>query len=351
MGLTADVVVAGAGPAGAALAIRLARAGARVVVLDDRTADPARWPDLPGERLGADAALACEAIGLPLEQCAVPEAAMVRRWAGAGTDATPQPRPGWLVSRRDLDAALLVAARRAGADVRTGEAFAGVSGKPGAWRIDTASVRHRLAAALVVDATGRRGAVARALGQQTPRRTDTMTAILRWATGADSAPAFAIEALGAGWTYGATLPGGRAVAGVVLPRGTWSGRPGPAWDRALAGSALMAPLLRDPTLTWGAPAVLPATPALAPLVLGPGWALVGDAARQADPIAGRGVLHAMEGAARLAGVILSPDGTSAAAAAQAYTSWLRDLHHDHLDRRATLLAPLASPVRAAVPGG
>lgn len=338
----ADVVVAGAGPAGTALAIRLARVGGRVVLLDDRVADPALWPDLPGERLGADAALALDALGIEIGAIAARESAMVRLWSGARPDAAPAGRPGFLVSRRVLDAALLAAARTAGAQSWPATAFAGIDGQPGDWRIWTQTAAKNdprpIAARLVVDATGRRRAVARALGLSPPARADAMTAILRWSTGLEAPPAFLLEAAGSGWWYAATLPGGRAVAGLVAPRGLWSGRPGPAWDGALARTDLVGPWLAGQAVpSWGPPSVLPAAPALAPRVLGPGWALIGDAARRADPVAGRGVLHAVESAALLAAVILGPPEAAAKAAGD-YVGWLSAAHCEHLATRAAAYA-------------
>lgn len=392
------MAIAGAGPAGAALAILLARAGARVALLDDRPGDPALWPDLPGERLGADAWPIAAHLGLALETCARPEQLALGLWSGedprplsagawaglskglgpgpgagpeAGPDTMPEPgpspssaaalaaalaagpaaglaagpaggRPGLLLSRRALDRALADAARRAGAAIHAGTAFAGLAGAPGAWRIATRRTGGgpgpTVAAALVVDATGRGAAVARALGQPLARRCDGLTAVLRWSRGGpDEPPAFFLEAVGDGWWYGAILPGGGAVAGWLAPRAAMRGPAADLWTAALARSGLVGPWLAAQPRRWGRAVVLPAAPALAPEPLGPGWARIGDAARQADPVAGRSVLHAVESALVLAEVVLS-DAAGAPAAAARLQEALRQAHADHVARRLAAYA-------------
>jgi flavin-dependent dehydrogenase len=110
-------VVIGGGPAGAALATRLARAG-REVVLIEREAGPA--DKVCGEFLSREAGLYLTSLGLCLPALgAVPIDAL--RLCERGQLATVKlPFTAWSLSRRVLDEALLALAGAAGATVRRG---------------------------------------------------------------------------------------------------------------------------------------------------------------------------------------------------------------------------------------
>lgn len=108
-----DVVIVGAGPAGAAAALRLARAGADVCIIER-----ARFPRTKpcGEYLSPGAVRMLEALGVA--QTLSPHAATLRgiRLFGSGTTAElPFSAPAWSLPRAMLDSALLEAAVDAGA--------------------------------------------------------------------------------------------------------------------------------------------------------------------------------------------------------------------------------------------
>src|SRR5205807_6308905 len=124
--IAADVAVVGGGPAGAAAAITLARAGRDVVVVDR-----ARFPreKCCGDGLTADALRQLEALGLRPEVVASwqrVDNVWVRSPSGR-TVRLPLPRGqgtyAAVARRRDLDAALLDEARAAGAEVHDGHAL------------------------------------------------------------------------------------------------------------------------------------------------------------------------------------------------------------------------------------
>jgi flavin-dependent dehydrogenase len=178
---SADVLVVGGGPAGAASAALLARAGYDVVVADrarfprDKACSEYLSPEAVRvlDRLGVVAALE-RAGAQPLEGTIVhgPRGA---RLHGIFGEATPAPfrRTGLSVARRVLDLELIRAARAAGATVLEqtrledllyqGGAVAGAVGRgPRGRRV----IRARL----VVGADGLRSAVAARLGARTRGR-------------------------------------------------------------------------------------------------------------------------------------------------------------------------------------
>jgi geranylgeranyl reductase family protein len=121
--LATDVVVVGGGPAGAAAAITLARAGRDVVVVDK-----ARFPrdKCCGDGLTAEALRLLEALGLDEGAVAswLPVDDVVVRSPSGRVSTFPLPRGQGLFAavarRNDLDAALLDVARAAGAKVLDG---------------------------------------------------------------------------------------------------------------------------------------------------------------------------------------------------------------------------------------
>ncbi len=114
----ADVLIAGGGPAGAAAAILLARAGQRVLLVEREAAAREK---VCGEFLGADALTCLAELGLdPLMLGAVPIAeARIARGDGAARMALPFAACG--LPRAVLDEALLDLAAQAGATLLRGQ--------------------------------------------------------------------------------------------------------------------------------------------------------------------------------------------------------------------------------------
>ncbi|MFG1989288.1 NAD(P)/FAD-dependent oxidoreductase [Actinoplanes sp. NPDC048988] len=111
-----DVVVAGAGPAGAAAAIAARRAGARVLLLD--RADFPR--DKPcGDGIAAEAVAVLDGLGVSGVTDGYPAIERLRLVApGGATVARPLPKPAHTVPRRVFDERLVRAAVAAGAELR-----------------------------------------------------------------------------------------------------------------------------------------------------------------------------------------------------------------------------------------
>ncbi len=167
-----EVLVVGGGPAGAAAALRFARAGHDVLLLDaarfprdkvcGESLSPGAWPAL-------DALEATDVVrglhGQPLHGMQVTSPGGVSfhgRYRGAE-------RGGLAVRRRALDHALLRAARDAGAEVREGTRVVDLLRDAGG-RVTGVAVAGdeqrptNVTARLVIAADGRRGVVARRLG-------------------------------------------------------------------------------------------------------------------------------------------------------------------------------------------
>jgi geranylgeranyl reductase family protein len=181
-----DVLISGAGPAGAVAATVLARAGARVLVLDR-----ARFPrdKLCGDtinpgalavlrRLGLDAAAS---TGLPIDGM------IVTGEPGIRIDGRYGDLQGRALRRRELDEVLVHAAAAAGARVEEGVLVQGpvIAASDGGPVVAGLTIRGRdgrsmrVTAPMVIAADGRYSRVARALGlSRAPRRPR------RWAVGA-----------------------------------------------------------------------------------------------------------------------------------------------------------------------
>ncbi len=136
MSRPADALIVGGGPAGAALAIRLAGAG-REVLLVERTAGAT--DKVCGEFLSGEAIGHLEALGIaPAALGAVPIETL-RLACGDRAAAVRLPFRALSLSRRTLDEALLARAASAGAEVRRGIAVRSLTTRQGLWeaRLDT----------------------------------------------------------------------------------------------------------------------------------------------------------------------------------------------------------------------
>src|SRR5258708_30831050 len=167
-----DVVVVGAGPAGAAAAITAVGHGLDVVCVDK-----AHFPrdKTCGDGLTANALRLLEHLGLSLDEMLVTEPVFVRETvlvSPSGHRAhLPLPTDGAhaaVVGRRELDAALVAVARRRGVDVREASAVEAVEADGDRVRV-TLERGALIDASYVVAADGHWSTVRRALGPGAPR--------------------------------------------------------------------------------------------------------------------------------------------------------------------------------------
>jgi len=309
----AQVIVVGGGPAGAATAFHLARAGVHVVILDR-----ARFPrDKPcSEYMSPQASRILDEMGL-LERIERSGAAhlagmRVRAPNGATFHGRFADVPGYrgyrdlgLALRRTLlDALLLDRARAVGAIVREGVRVTSLRRDSrgrvtGVDTIDTSGETRALSASIVVGADGLRSMVARRLDLAATRPAQRRLAFVTHFAGIDGmGDSGEMHVERDGYLGLADVGGGMTNVAVVVPRSRARGASGdPAgfvegWIKRLHHVApRFAHASRvTPVLATG-PFASAARHAWAP-----GAALVGDAADFFDPFTGEGIYAALRGA-------------------------------------------------------
>lgn len=321
-----DVVVVGAGPAGAATALLLARAGASVLLLDrdrfprDKPCSeyltPGTTPIL--ERLGHCILEAVEGSAhakvYGMKVVAPDGAAMSGRFVAV--PPVPPSRPySFAMPRTSFDTILMAAAARAGAAVHEGvtvedlewqgRAVAGIVARSANGKRETCLAR------LVVGADGLRSVVARRLGlirSSSPRRV-AFTAHVADVVGVDGVGELHVS--DHGYVGMGPVGGGVTTVALVLPLAAvrhahrdfragffdelerFPGLAGRFDGRRLVREVLVT----GPFAQWARSAVAP----------GGGALLVGDAADFFDPFTGQGIYSALRGAELVAECVINAE--------------------------------------------
>ena len=303
-----DFLVVGGGPAGAAVAIALARGGASVAVLTrpGRAGRPRVGETLPPTVVGPLARLGVwdsfRADGH------VPAPGTVVCWGGERpyeNDYVFSPYGnGWHLDRTRFDAMLLRAAVAAGASTHQVAPGDRVEFDGTTW---WARVGDRLLRApFAVGATGRAARIGRRRGADR-EDVDGLVGLVRFGPAACSEPRTILEAAPDGWWYGAVLPRGRAVTAFftdadLLPAGAAARER--HCSEGLSGTRLVAGLMATTGCTRIHAAV--ARTSVLSRCTGPHWLAVGDAARTLDPLSGQGLEVALTSAIRAAAALLGP---------------------------------------------
>lgn len=302
-----DVVVAGGGPAGATAACCLARAGHRVLLADSTDAVEFKI----GEGLPPAARPLLRDLGLWegfVEEQHLPCYGNVSVWGSSQarcTDFVFDPNGhGWHLDRPRFDRFLRAAASMAGADVRERTVVRRpVRGDDDTWRLELgfSQDRARVECRWLMDATGRRYAIARSQGAQRRVGDALISLYARFrATGdpprTDRDARTLIEAVPDGWWYTALVPSGHRVVAYLtdadLLRPVQHTRAG-FLTLLDATHHLRASLTEYGYVLDTDPRGAPARSSWLDRPVGDGWLAVGDAALSCDPLSSQGILTAL----------------------------------------------------------
>jgi geranylgeranyl reductase family protein len=322
--LRCEVLVVGAGPAGAAAAAVLARAGRDVLLVESHAHPrPKACAEYASPRIVEELAL----LGLPDGAWRPDAIALTGMRVIRGDDAVDiryrdarGARSAWGVERTRFDATLAQHARSAGARLMERTAFedahwrggvGGIGGRVVGATLRTAEGRRTVRCRWLIGADGARSRVAQRIAVEGVPRPRRLGLVAHYA-GVPGLTDHGEMHVAPGWYVGmAPLAGGRLNVGMALPM---NGDRRPAAERfqaAIDGIPAVAERLR------GSEQLTPIRGA-SPIghrvrrAAGRGWMLIGDAAGFIDPFTGEGIYRALR-SARAAAEALAPgddDGAS-----------------------------------------
>ena len=314
------IVILGAGPAGAAAAIGLARMGEPVVLVGE----PRRFAAVEG--VSARVVEALRGLGLQQAlQAFAPPSPRRAVWNGAYAEANVES----LVDRQRFDRGVLDDLEHLGVAVVRGRVTA-LRSTPGRHEleIDTEAGPRSLVADFLVEARGRAapgGGAARVRGVET-------VSLLQYWQGPAGETGSAVLGVEDGWMWMAALADGRRylqltvdVASAALPPKRALGDYCSARFRAVDAAA---PFLRDAEAV-GEPQARTSTAVLTESVVGDDWIRVGDAAMAVDPLSGNGIFQALSSALQAPAVVatLRHDPSRAALAQQFHARRIEHLFY------------------------
>ena len=354
---TFDVVIIGAGPAGAAAARQLASWGHAVVLINRGTPRRALAESLP-----PSCAKLLDRLGI---RDAVDGAGFIRatgntvRWAG-------QPERieffetgvfGYQVRRDRFDDLLVATARDAGATVIDDAIVRDVVRDGDDWRVeyDHASTRAAVRAPWVLDCSGPSGVVARRGWRQSEPGGRTTAVIGVWESDrpwpVDDDSHTLVESYDGGWAWSVPVSATRRYVTVMLDPSV-SDLPrrrelAAAYRAELRRTAMLSALVQHATMVdppWGCNA----SPYCAAVAARDGVLLVGDAASFVDPLSSFGVKKALA-SAWLASVAVHTallDSRMAAVALGLFANRERAMY-EHLQRQSAGLSREAAGAHAS----
>lgn len=312
MTASCEALIVGGGPAGAACAIALARAGRRVVVLERETAPGHK---VCGEFLSIEAVRLLAALGIdPAALGAVP-IERLRLAAGGRESAAPLPFRGMSLSRRALDEALLHRAAAHGATVRRGARVRALRREDGGWRAPLANGGNVTGTDAFL-ATGKHAL------RDWPRPAGSGAATigfkLHWRLAADMAAELAgsveLALFGDGYAGLEPVEGGRANL-CLLVRRDWLAALDGGWDALLAAVRAASPLidrrLAGAVPCWASPLAVAGLPFGHLHRAGEGPWRLGDQVAVVPPFTGDGMSVALLSARRAAAMYLAGQSADA----------------------------------------
>jgi len=342
-----DVLIVGAGPAGAAAALALRQAGVKRVALVSR---PAGGTLRVGESATPDVSRLLERLGLSGDLAALghqPHHGTLSVWGGAEPVADDFLRrgfgSGWHLDRAAFDEWLRRCAVSAGAHLITPASLAGVEPVEGrGWRVSLRQGQRvsTVTASVLMDASGRKAALATRLGAHC-RRLDRLVAL---AVMADPVPQSGlvgrslVEAVPGGWWYAAALPSGRAIVTLMsdddlIRENRLNEASGyrQAWQETT--------ILREMVKLPAASLVIKPFSAASQYVdqaVGVGWVVIGDALIGFDPLSSSGIAGALSDALAAVDMILCwgrADGAASVQAARTYVQRAESTLRRYLSER------------------
>ncbi|MCG8364067.1 MAG: tryptophan 7-halogenase [Pseudanabaenales cyanobacterium] len=290
-----DVLVAGAGPAGALAALVLAQAGRRVLLIDEIQSNAHKV----GESLPGAARQILQSLDLlaTVESGShLPCYGNVSAWGSdqlISHDFIGDPRGlGWHLDRVQFDEELRSAALRAGA-VWWRNRVKAVTWMNPTWRICLKECEVH--SSWLIDATGRAASLARS--QRVIRQRDMpLFASYRWGVSADddTETRTFIEAVPNGWWYTARLP--HHIRVIIFhtdaKEATQIRRKPDFWDVYLEDTQYLRQGLGQMTYI-DSPQLIAAGGGCLDSVAGSHWIATGDAALTFDPISSQGIFNAL----------------------------------------------------------
>jgi flavin-dependent dehydrogenase len=283
-----DVLVVGGGPAGAAVALCLARQGCKVALLEATAYESQRY----GETLPPEINPVLRELGVwdafrnlsPLEA-----PGMISVWG----DPIPVESDfirnvhglGWHIDRASFDRMLVLEAEKAGAQLHLRRRVNTCSREGDCWRV------NGLRARILVDASGRNGI--RLDGNGDRDTDDELLAIALSVSrtrrnGEDLRTC--IESTPSGWWYTAPLPNGSAIAMLFTDPAIYR-QDGISIQQQLSNAPITGRRLKGGQIDNSR--VLHVTSSCRRAVFGAGWLAVGDSACSFEPISGRGIFNAL----------------------------------------------------------
>ncbi|MBV8520857.1 MAG: tryptophan 7-halogenase [Acetobacteraceae bacterium] len=319
---SADVVIIGAGPAGAAAALNLAPM--RHVVLVERRANGLQRT---GEALPPVARRLFADMGLLAEFLAEGHLPCHGNRSVWGTDKPIETDflrdldgHGWHLDRTRFDDWLRRAAVKRGATPLMPARFDAIEREGARWRVRVVCDNGpaELSTPVVIDCGGRRAPAARRLGAQRQNAGERL--VCAWALGTErsgnrGAGFTVVEAVEDGWWYTAPVPGRRRVLALFTDADLIGKRlagDGAALVRCAMATCQIGPLMDDAAFRARQGGLTAAHHTFLDACSGLGWIAAGDASISFDPISSQGLLHALF------------SGLSAAEAAERYLTGAPD---------------------------
>jgi 2-polyprenyl-6-methoxyphenol hydroxylase-like FAD-dependent oxidoreductase len=295
------VAVVGAGPAGVVCAIGLKRRGFSVTLIGDNATR------VPVETIGPEAVLEFSKLNHQPSATAFRRCSgIAAQWGDSSTQIYPFIRNpyghGWHTSHaRFLDEFRHVV-EQFSITCRT-DTVQSIQHDDGNWSLDFASGR-RLSCDFVVDASGRRSIVARQLIVHRVRH-DNLVAVGAIVDGTCETESLNVESAPDGWWYCCPAPGAGTLICFVSDAdiiGQLGATHPDVWTAMLERTVLIRKAL-DRALGTCKLQAYPCETAALESMSGNQWLAIGDAATAFDPLAGHGVLRAVQSATAAAGAI------------------------------------------------